>query len=343
MAPGQNLHRQYSILRITGENSCTLEYAATDYRAHQSVRILEFFPAEIAVRQAGAAVVSPKSKACGSAFFLACEAFLFQYNALTQAKGNPNIVTVYETFFENGTAYAVTQQPEGLCLSDYLLSQNRLLLPGETAELMRALADGLLVVHSLSILHHNISPETILLCTDHTVKLDYFGAGDATIRLGRQPDNDRPAEDIRALGAALRKAFSPDLPIEQMQPPILSDIFSRMLATDPRMQFDSIFDFRHAVSELNIPPLRHGVTGELVRRSREAILSQTLLTASDGARLSQSPWPSESFVWTDKPDAPEATPTQKNGRSRRNFQILAAYGLMILGALILALILKNVL
>ena len=58
----------------------------------------------LAVRAGENMAVSPKNKACGPLLFLGSEMFYKQYQALTEAKGSDNLVSVYATFFENGTS-----------------------------------------------------------------------------------------------------------------------------------------------------------------------------------------------------------------------------------------------
>lgn len=269
-----SLRRRYTVRRVTGFDACSITYDGFDYSAHQPISIIEFFPQRLAMRAQSVGTVSPVNRDAGAQFFLGSEAFLNQYQALTHAIGSPNIISVFDAFFENGTAYAVTERACGVTLAEYLCMQKRPLTPGELAYAAVALSDALLIVHSLNILHHAIAPERILLCSDGTVKLTNFCAAHETIRLACDVTQREPFTDIRALGQALYCAFTgapAPANASAVNPglmPTLRAMFEGMLAENPALRFTTVFDLRYAASNLDIVPVRPDVTAASIEQFR---------------------------------------------------------------------------
>lgn len=340
LPPDTNLHRRYTVGRFLSADSCCTVYAGFDYKARQAVRILEYFPETYSTRTYDSPAVSPKSKGYGQLFFLGSEAFLAQYSALTGAIGSPNLLSVFDAFFENGTAYAVTEELDGLSLREYQQVQQRNLTNGELSAILRQLADGLLVLHSLSVLHDAISPDSVWLCIDGTVKLAEFGAAKKVLSSRRALGDEDPRTDIRALGETLLGAYAGASAMSLLPdggssiPPVLKGILDGMLSEHPAMQFQSIFDLRHAVSQLDIPPARLSVTVDMVDGYRRERQQAKASLRSETSQREEQLHSEEAY------EKPSAT---KKDRLHPNWKILIAYGLLILFALILGIILKNVL
>lgn len=259
LAAGTSLHRRYTVRKVLAQDEGGVLYDAFDCRAHQPVVIEEFFPASVAVRAAGTTAVSPRDRESGELFFIGSEAFLRQYGALTQAIGSPNIVSVFESFFENGTAYAATEPLEGLTLGDYLDMRGGMLTDGELVYILRAVADALLVVHSLNTLHHGVNAQRIVLSTDGTVKLTRFCAGRATVEQRRAVDDAAVWTDIRALGETLYRAYTGRAPDGQRadadMPASLKTAFAGMLSDNPAERCGSVFDLRYMAYGADIIPV----------------------------------------------------------------------------------------
>lgn len=282
LAEGTSLRRRYTVQRTERFNEGALTYSGFDYIARQPVTILEFFPAEIASREAGSLAVSPKDRESGALFFLGMEAFYRQYNKLLQTIGSPNVLSIFDVFFENGTAYAIAELTDGLTLNEYLLLERRGLTDGELVYIARALADALLVVHSCNLLHHGITAETILLCPDGTVKLTDFAAGLVSVQSGRAVREDEPWVDIHTLGETLFRAYAGGgqsvLPMymDETMPRSLSTLFAGMLSDSASHRFASVFDLRYTAASLDIRPVRPNVSAssrEQFEKQKDALFA----------------------------------------------------------------------
>ncbi len=354
-----HLHRRYTVRRVTGFDNCTIIYDGFDYVAKQPVSIIEFFPRGLAIRAMSSGTVSPANRESGALFFLCSEAFLTQYSGLKQAIGSPNILSVFDAFFENGTAYAIVEPTVGLTLHEYLTMQQAPLTPGELAYITTAMGDALLIVHSLNVLHHCITPESILICTDGTVKLIRFAAAHETLRLGRDLADQGPSVDIRSLGDALRAAVWPQQPLQsavkQPQPVLdtqpapfnqavhpqrteeeeshvlsaINAMLERMRTTDATSGFASVFDLRYAVSSLDVPLETPHLSEDQIAQFRQ---SQRM--AREAARQSsRTPAP------RDKPPAPPARNTETPGPTVNRYLALAAMGVLLLALTVTAVVL----
>ena len=275
LAEGTSLHRRYSVREPLSAHHGTLLYDGFDYVAGQPVAILEYFPSGVAVRAEGETAVSPGGRENGELYFVGMDAFYRQYGKLTETIGSPNVLSIFDVFFENGTAYAITEQPEGIPLSAYLAARGRGLSDGELTYIVRALADALLVVHSCNTLHYGISEDSILLCTDGTVKLIAFAAGDRTVRLRRAVKDDEPWNDIRALGETLYRAYTGMEPVamahlDETLPHAFISLFTGMLSERASLRFSSVFDLRYTTESLPVAPARPDVTPRNLQAYRDA-------------------------------------------------------------------------
>ena len=275
---GTLLRRRYEIQRVLSERESGITYRALDQACRRAVDIVEYYPAGLCARAEDGTALFPRDKRCGERFFAGSEAFYGQYAALTQAAGSRNLLPVYDAFFENGTVYAAVACAEGATLRAYLAAEGRTLTDGEFAFLLSAMADALLVIHSLSIRHGGVTAESILLTADGGALLTDYGAADALLGGAR-------GDDIGMLGRALYGAYTgapfdgrprfPEGGSEEVRA-----VLERMLSDDPAMRFSGVFDLLHAAAGLDVPQEAPGVDMRSVRRLRRA-RAETPVRAAD--------------------------------------------------------------
>ncbi len=87
---------------------------------------------------------------------------------------HPNIVTVFELFEEEGTAYLVMELLEGASLYS-LLKQKRPLDISEKLSIIQQIAGGLQHAHEHGIVHRDIKPSNVFVTRDGVVKVLDFG------------------------------------------------------------------------------------------------------------------------------------------------------------------------
>ena len=155
--------------------------------------------------------------------------FYEEAEMIARFRGHPNIVEVFEFFYENNTAYYVMEYLDGTDLKQRIRRQR--LSEGETVFLIGQVCRALETVHAASVLHRDIAPDNIFICNNGDVKLIDFGAarqvvGEATQSLSvilkqdfapveqfQKHGEQGPWTDIYALGAtAFRAATDANLP-----------------------------------------------------------------------------------------------------------------------------------
>ena len=143
--------------------------------------------------------------------------------------------------------------------------------------------DALVIVHSLGVLHRDIAPDNIYMCSDGNIKLIDFGAarqvvgeeskslsiilktGFAPLEQYQKKGNQGPWTDIYALGASLYYAVTgivvddamsrledPALRLEGVSP-ALAGIISKMLAVKIEERYKSAVELKADIERFHLP------------------------------------------------------------------------------------------
>jgi serine/threonine protein kinase len=355
---GTLLHRRYAIDGVLARGTYGIAYLGHDEKTSTRIVIKEYFPYALADRAGENNALMPKNKACGGLFYLGSEMFYRQHLALTDAKGSSNVVTVYTAFFENGTSYAIMEQLEGVTLDRYLRLRGRRLTTGECMFILASMADALLVVHSLNSLHYDITAHSIFLCTDGSVKLIAFGAAKAGLRARREVDDTQPWIDLSALAKTLYEAMTGQAVFQdaiQPNPSIpqpLFHLFWRMIDQTGAQGIASVFDYRHALACIDLQaeyPLVSEQEAHLPIPDARRNAAQAKRTIEE-----QQPTPEpkrnlfaraldamEDAVTAEKPEQPASTSQNPPASTNHAKKIGLIYAGVVVGALILALLLRG--
>ena len=189
LAPGTTLHQgKYSVGRILGEGGFGITYRGSHRALRQSVAIKEFFPAGAARRRAAVSVSAPQQAA-----FQHERERILQEARHTFGLRAPSIVTVYDAFFENNTAYIVMEYLDGQTLGARLERDGRLPLD-EIRRMTQALCAALTEIHNRHLLHRDVKPNNIMLTPEGQTVLIDFGSARAFQR-------DRTQKHTRVLTA----------------------------------------------------------------------------------------------------------------------------------------------
>jgi len=354
---GMLLHRRYVIDGVLGRGTYGITYFGHDEKTSTPIAVKEYFPYALAERVGQGHALNPKNKACGALFFLGSEMFYRQHLALTDAKGSENLVTVYTTFFENGTSYAVMERLDGVTLERYLQLRRRKLYPDEAMYIAASLADALLVVHSLNSLHYDINARSIFICTDGSIKLIDFGAAKAGLRARQEVDDTEPWIDLAAIGKTLYEAMTGLVVFGDVIQPhasIPQQFFDFLWqTTDPAgyRRIANVFDYRHALACVEIGAICPDVTEEDVKNNLPEIHKNTpqkrpsVSGAKDkpeeaGQRrsiLDRALDAMEGAVTTDKQQTAEEAQKEQHIKKK----VWMVYGGVVAAVLIIALILRG--
>ena len=158
------LNNTYAIEAEVANGGFGIVYKAHRQEVGLKVAIKEYFPVELAVREA--VTVHPRHIECREVFNDGLRRFLAEAKQLVEFDSCPNIVSFRDFFRENGTAYMVMQFEDGMPLSRLLSAREARGRPfGETEMLgvVLPLLKGLHQVHSSGSLHRDIKPGNIII------------------------------------------------------------------------------------------------------------------------------------------------------------------------------------
>lgn len=199
---GSVLMGRYVVGHVIGKGGFGITYLAYDSKMEKTVAIKEFYPFGLAVRSSGSPIVSVTNAEAASVFQNGAEKFYNEAKLVSKFNGNPNIVSVYEFFYENDTVYFSMEYLKGETLKSYV-NKHGTLTAEQAVFVADAVSNALMAAHSSNVLHRDISPDNIMLCDDGTVKLLDFGAARQVM-----------AERSQSLSVILKPGFAP---LEQYQ------------------------------------------------------------------------------------------------------------------------------
>lgn len=101
--------------------------------------------------------------------------FLRESRILHDFSEEPSIVSVFDSFEENGTAYIVMEYLDGITLREHVKDAGK--YPAEeVVRLFSPVMQTLIHLHEAGVIHRDISPDNIMLMKDGSLKLLDFGA-----------------------------------------------------------------------------------------------------------------------------------------------------------------------
>ena len=189
---------KYCIGRVLGRGGFGITYLAYDLNKNNKVAIKEYMPDNLAYRNPGTTLVSSYTGEKKESFRAGAEKFYEEAKIIAEFNEHPNIINVYEFFYENNTAYFVMEYIEGVDLKEYTARNGGKLTENEALKIMTTLCDSLIIIHSIGVLHRDISPDNIYLTKDGTVKLLDFGAARQVI-----------GDQSKSLSVVLKPGFAP--------------------------------------------------------------------------------------------------------------------------------------
>ncbi len=340
---GTILHNMYRIEQILGRGGFAIIYKCVNLSTGETAAVKEYFPSSLATRRRrqGFFCVQPFEKNAAE-FRTGHRHFLEEARILKECRDLPGIVTVYDFFEENQTAYIVMEYIEGLTLEQYIKT-NGVLSPSEMLELLLPLLHSLKKIHNKGLIHRDISPNNMILGMDNKLHLIDFGAAKIKpthpsrqqtiiLKKGYAPPEQYMASgnigawsDIYALCATICFALSGQTPLSaidrlQQKPPQaftnfnnipmqLAAVIERGLALQPSERYktleDFIFALEHPESVENGNTIIESASGHNKTfhiRSRIALISLCAAVLATGGLL-------YAFRGSSAPDTVSTVPT----------------------------------
>lgn len=233
LLPGSLLRNRYIVGVALGVGGFGITYKCLDTKLGGICAIKEYFPANIALRNNATKLVS------------VAEQNIERYNKimkrfveeaeLVKTLHHRNVITIYDSFFENNTAYYVMEYCDGIDLRRYTNNFSRKLEYDEGMNILYQIMNGLEYIHSKGILHRDIAPDNIYITKNNSVKILDFGSArsemdqfnrelSVIVKVGYAPieqyggrGKQGPYTDIYALGATFYHLFTSKIPMESTQ------------------------------------------------------------------------------------------------------------------------------
>ena len=225
---------RYLVGRALGQGGFGITYIGRDLMLNMRVAIKEYFPTLFVSRTSEAAhAVTALSPQAQKRLEAGRKRFLNEARVLAKFHESSGIVDVRDFFEQNETAYIVMDYLEGETLKDYL--QRETIEADRAFALMQPILDTLELIHSNHVIHRDISPDNIMLCSNGNPCLMDFGAahelefGDQrtvsmVLKSGYAPEEQYrargelgPWTDIYALCATIYRAITGVSPDESLQ------------------------------------------------------------------------------------------------------------------------------
>ena len=214
---------EYKIEKVLGQGGFGITYLAEQTSLGRKIALKEFFMEGLCNRDAATSHVSVPSVGSKKLVERFKQKFIKEARMIASFDNN-HIISIYDVFEENGTAYYVMEYLGGKSLSAIVNEQG---IMSETLAMkyIRQVADALAEVHANNLLHLDVKPANIMLnkkgeavLIDFGISKHYDEAGNQTSSAligtseGYAPieqyeagalDSFTPATDIYALGATL--------------------------------------------------------------------------------------------------------------------------------------------
>lgn len=281
LAPGEILNHKYIVGTAIDSGGFGIIYRAWDAQMEQVVAIKEYFPNGVVSRVPGQNDVIVYSGKNREVFRKGVDRFLVEARNMAEFS-QPDIVALYDYFEENNTAYIVMEYLDGVSFKEYLKERRGRIPSEEVVDITLHVLAALEEIHSHHIIHRDISPDNIFLCSNHRVKVIDFGAarfssgeessnfstivkpGYAPAEQYRTKSRQGPFTDLYALGACMYQAATGEKPQESLAramhddlrppkelnpevPEYLSDIIMKAMAMDEDVRFQSSEEFMKAL------------------------------------------------------------------------------------------------
>lgn len=182
------LHEKYQIKKVLGQGGFGITYLAYDQTLQQNVAIKEYFPVKI-VRILGntlrkgqgeyelsaTAMVYPQNGQ-EEKYLNGMQNFLEEAQVLFGKFDVEGLAAVKDYFEENGTAYIVMEYLSGPTLQEYEKEHKGKISEKQAEILLEPVINALAYIHSIGIVHCDISPDNLIFNKEGQLKLIDFGA-----------------------------------------------------------------------------------------------------------------------------------------------------------------------
>lgn len=163
---------KYKIERVLGQGGFGITYLATQVGLNRKVAIKEFFMREYCNRDTDTSQVTVGSEGSRDVVDKFRSKFVKEAQNIACLK-HPHIISIYDVFEDNGTAYYVMEYLDHGSLAE-LVKQRGRLSEADALSYIRQIADALRYIHARKMNHLDVKPGNILIDeTDGAVLIDF--------------------------------------------------------------------------------------------------------------------------------------------------------------------------
>ncbi|MDO5574483.1 MAG: serine/threonine-protein kinase [bacterium] len=237
LPPYTVLAGKYLIGKVIGEGGFGVTYLGWDLNLEMKVAVKEYFPTGLATRDTTHTSVPQLQVIQGNAkeyFDKGIKKYTEEAKLLSRFSKEEGIVSIKDYIYENGTAYIVMEYIDGETLKDEM---SRMQHPYSEELVLKRIIPVLKVlesVHSVGIMHRDISPDNIMVEKNGNIRLIDFGSarvttGDSnksltiTLKHGYAPEeqyrtkgNQGPWTDVYSICATMYRMLTGEVPEDAM-------------------------------------------------------------------------------------------------------------------------------
>lgn len=239
--PGTIIGGRYIVGRVIRYGGHTVSYLGMDAAANRKVMVKEYLPSDFSTRSEGEQSVTIYSGDAREQFERGLTNFLNEANRIQHLSETEGIAQIYDCVAENDTGYVISEYVEGSTLRE-ILDTGRKYSVEEASQFISKILVGLSQVHPLDIVHCDISPESIMIANDGSIKLLDFGATRYVttanskslaiiLKQGYAPEEQYrsqgvrgPSTDVYALGAVMYRMITGVTPQESVERALVDEL-----------------------------------------------------------------------------------------------------------------------
>lgn len=313
---------KYIIKGVLGQGGFGITYLAEQVSLHREVAIKEFFIQSICDRDSEGTQVHTVSQQASTTVEKYKQKFLNEANTISGLH-HPNIISIFDVFEENDTAYYVMEYINGGSLQDIINEKNRL-PESDAIDYITHIANAVDYLHSRRINHYDIKPANILIRQGGTPVLIDFGISkiydDSGNRVTTMPvgisDGYAPIEQYSQEGTL---TFSPQADIYSLGATLYKLVTGQTPPSAPSRTGGTALTFPGGLKES---------TKRTIESSMALVKGDRLESASAFSRM-----------LTNKVPVNDATSSSSSGTGKVRTILIAIIGLLVIG--IGALLLLN--
>jgi serine/threonine protein kinase len=177
LSVGTILSERYLVGKLLEHVGDAAVYIGYDRVLKNPILIREFLPDTLAERKKSGEL--QVITGCENTFHEYYEKFRAHARALARMRELPSIVSVYDIFEQNHTAYTISEYFEGNTLETRLKQIGGRMKWDEARPLFMPLLSTLISLHSAGVLHLGISPRNIIVGNDGKLRLRGFSIAEA--------------------------------------------------------------------------------------------------------------------------------------------------------------------